>query len=76
MRRAVDALRQAHRLFCGVWSAGHLVESLLDRGAGGDLAEAEELIDRLSNLPSGDSWAMLEIILLRLRALIARADAM
>ena len=72
MRQAVDELRQAGHLFYGVWGTGLLVETLLDRGAEGDLAEAQEAIDRLPNLPDDDS-AMLEITLLRLRALLARA---
>ena len=50
MREAVDELRQAGRLFYGVWGTGVLVETLLDRGADGDLAEAQEAIDWLANL--------------------------
>ena len=73
MRQAVDELHQAGRLFYGVWGTGVLVETLLERGAEGDLAEAQEAIDRLANLPADDGSAMLEITLLRLRALLARA---
>jgi class 3 adenylate cyclase len=74
MRKAVDdELHQAGRLGHGVWGTGVLVETLLERGAEGDLAEAHEAIDRLANLPPTDDWAMLEITLLRLRALLARA---
>ena len=36
----------------GVWGTGVLVETLLERGAEGDLAEAQEAIDRLANLPA------------------------
>jgi ATP/maltotriose-dependent transcriptional regulator MalT len=73
MRQAVDELHQAGRLGYGVWGTGILVETLLERGAQGDLAEAQEAIDRLANLlPDGGS-AMGEIMLLRLRALLARA---
>ena len=50
------------------------METLLERGAEGDLAEAQEAIDRLANLPVDEHWAMLEITLLRLRALLARAN--
>ena len=49
------------------------METLLERGAEGDLAEAQEAIDRLANLPADDGSAMREITLLRLRALLARA---
>jgi len=73
MRHAVDALRQAGHLFYGVWGTGVLVETLLERGADGDLAEAHEEFDRLANLVADDGSAMLEITLLRLRALLARA---
>ena len=73
MRQAVDELHQAGQLGYGVWGTGVLVETLLERGAEGDLAEAQEAIDRLANLPADDGSAMLEITLLRLRALLARA---
>jgi class 3 adenylate cyclase len=72
MRKAVDELHQAGRLFFGVWGTGVLVETLLERGAEGDLAEAQEAIDRLANLRTDRSSAMLEITLLRLRALLTR----
>ena len=73
MRQAVDELHQAGRLFYGVWGTGVLVETLLERGADVDLAEAQEAIDRLANLPADDGSAMRDITLLRLRALLARA---
>jgi ATP/maltotriose-dependent transcriptional regulator MalT len=73
MRQAVDELRQAGNLFYGVWGTGMLVETLLERGAEGDLAEAQRAFDRLANLSADDGSAMLQITLLRLRALLARA---
>ena len=73
MRQAVDELHQAGRLGYGVWGTGVLVETLLERGAEGDLAEAQEAIDWLANLPADEDSAMREITLLRLRALLARA---
>jgi len=73
MRKAVDDLHQAGRLGFGVWGTGVLVEALLERGAEGDLADAQEAIDRLANLPADQGSAMVEITLLRLRALLARA---
>ncbi len=73
MRQAVDELHQAGRLFYGVWGTGVLVETLLERGAEGDLAEAQEAIDWLANLRDDQDSAMLDITLLRLRALLARA---
>ena len=73
IRKAVDELYQAGRPGYGVWGTGVLVETLLERGAEGDLAEAQEAIDRLASLPATEDWAILEITLLRLRALLARA---
>ena len=73
MRKAVDDLHQSGRLFFGVWGTGVLVETLLERGAEGDLAEAQGAFDRLTNLPTVEGSAVCEITLLRLRALLARA---
>jgi hypothetical protein len=72
-RQAVDELRQAGHLFYRVWGTGVLVQTLLERGAQGDLAEAQDAIDRLANLRADQDSAMLEITLLRLRSLLSRA---
>ena len=73
MRKAVDELHRAGRLGFGVWGTGVLVETLLEGGAEDDVAEAQNAIDRLVNLRAEQVSAMLEITLLRLRALVARA---
>jgi class 3 adenylate cyclase len=73
LRTAVDELHQAGRLGYGVAGTGILVETLLERGAQGDLAEAQEAFDRLANLPATEGWGVREITLLRLRGLLARA---
>jgi class 3 adenylate cyclase/RecA/RadA recombinase len=73
MRKAADDLHQARRLSFSVWGTGVLVETLLERGAEGDLAEAQEAIARLANLPADEGSAVREITLLRLRALLTRA---
>jgi class 3 adenylate cyclase len=76
MRQAVDELHQAGRLGAyAVWGTSVLVETLLERGAEGDPAEAREAFDWLANLPADERWAVREITLLRLRALLARARA-
>jgi hypothetical protein len=72
MRQAVDELRQGYP-FYDVWGTGVLVETLLERGTQGDLAEAEEGFDRLANLAADLDSAIVEITLLRLRALLSRA---
>jgi tetratricopeptide (TPR) repeat protein len=71
MREAVDVLHQAGQLGYGVFGTGVLVETLLERGAESDLAEAQEAIDRLADLLPDDGSAMGEITLLRLRALLS-----
>ena len=73
MRNAVDELHQAGRLGSGVGCTGVLVETLLERGGDGDLAEAQEGIDWLANL-TDDGWAIPEITLLRVRALLSKAS--
>ncbi len=71
MRNAVDELHQAGRIGSDILCTRLLVETLLERGAAVDLAEAQEAIDWLANLRADQGSAMLEITLLRLRALLA-----
>jgi hypothetical protein len=74
MRTTVDDLfREGHLLLWGVSATGVLVETLLDRGADGDVAEAEAAIERLAAAPADEGLVIREIWLLRLRALLARA---
>jgi hypothetical protein len=73
MRNAVSELQQAGRIGYGVWGTGVLVETLLQRGATGDLSEAEEQIEWLVDVSAGNGSTALEITLLRLRGLSARA---
>ena len=74
MRAAVDHLvREGQLLAWGVPATGVLVETLLERGADADVAEAEAAIERLAAAPADDGLVMREIWLLRLRALLARA---
>jgi hypothetical protein len=49
------------------------VEALLERGADGDLDEAQAAIDRLAAVPTDPGFVLHELPLLRLRALVARA---
>ena len=74
MRAAVDHLfREGQLLGWGIPATGVLVETLLDRGADGDVAEAEAAIERLAAAPADEGLVMRDIWLLRLRALLARA---
>ena len=50
------------------------METLLDRGAEGDVAEAETAIERLAEAPTDDRIVR-DIWLLRLRALLAHAKS-
>ena len=53
MRAAVDQLfREGQLLSWGIPATGVLVETLLDRGAEGDVAEAEAAIERLARRAS------------------------
>ena len=74
IRSTVDQLFHAGRLpIWGVPATGVLVKTLLDRGADGDVAEAEAAIERLAVAPADEGLVMREVWLLRLRALLARA---
>jgi len=74
MRAALDHLaHQGQLLAWGVVTTGVLVETMLDRGADGDLAEAEGAIERLAAAPTDHASIPRDVQLLRLRALLARA---
>ena len=49
------------------------METLLERGAEGDVVEAEAAIERLAAAPADEGLVIRDIWLLRLRALLARA---
>src|SRR4030095_16088714 len=61
MRTVVDDLHREGRAGYGVWASGILVETLLERGAEGDLTEAQAAIDQLANLWADDGSAVHEI---------------
>jgi hypothetical protein len=74
MRAAVDHLfREGQLLGWGIPVTGVLVETLLERGAESDVAEAEVAIERLAVAPADEGLVIRDIWLLRLRALLARA---
>jgi hypothetical protein len=75
MRAALGHLvRQGQLLQWGIPATGVLVETLLDSGAEGDVAEAETAIERLAEAPTDDRIVR-DILLLRLRALLAHAKS-
>jgi hypothetical protein len=73
MRTALDDLFRAGQLVHSVWGTAILVETLLERGAESEVAEAEAAVERLAVAPAEEGLVIREIWLLRLRALLARA---
>ena len=73
LRGAVDDLFHRGQLGYCIGATAFLVETLLERGAGDDVAEAEAAIDRLAAAPDDDGLVIRDIWLLRMRALLARA---
>ena len=74
LRGAVDDLFHRGQLGYCTGATAFLVETLLERGAGDDVAEAEAAIDRLAAAPDDDGVVAREVWLLRMRALLARAQ--
>jgi hypothetical protein len=70
---AESVVREGQLLGWGIVTTGVLVETLLDRGDEGDVAQAEAAIKRLAAAPTDKDFALRDILLLRLRALMARA---
>ncbi|MCP9274022.1 ATP-binding protein [Mycolicibacterium arenosum] len=74
IRAVVEELDREGQLPCwGMPAIGVLVETLLDRDADGDVAEAEAAIERLAAAPADDGLIVRDTWILRLRALLARA---
>jgi hypothetical protein len=74
IRAAADHLfHKGQLLQWGIPATGVLVETLLDRGTESDVGEAEAAVERLAAAPTDDGLALRDILLLRLRALLARA---
>jgi class 3 adenylate cyclase len=73
IRKALDDMCARDLVGYYIRAIGALVETLLDRRADGDLAEAEAAIASLAAAPA-DGSAIRDIWLLRLRALLARAQ--
>ena len=74
MRAAIDDLFRSGQLWYCVPATGVLVETLLERGADGDVAEAEAAIARLAAAQGDEGLVIRDIWLLRMRALLARAQ--
>jgi adenylate cyclase len=70
-RSAIDDMFDRGAMFLRGAATTVLVEALLERGAGGDLAGAQAAIDRLAAVPTEPGFVLHELPLLRLRALVA-----
>ncbi len=73
-RAALDNLTSSGDMLWLGLATSTLVESLLRRGADGDIAEARAAIERLAAVPTDSGFVMHELPLLRMRALLARAQ--
>ena len=72
MRKSVEDIAIQGQFAYQVGATALLVETLIGRAASGDLAAADAAVDRLAAIP-GDEWAARDIMVLRLRALLAKA---
>jgi adenylate cyclase len=73
-RTVVDGLYAAGGMFPLGMTVGEFVELLLRRGETNDLSEASAAVERLAAVPTDDGFVLHELPLLRLRALLARAE--
>ena len=73
MRKTMDDLFVRGQFMYFIPAVAVLMEVLVDRAAAGDLAEAEAVVDRLAAIPGADGWVVRDVMLLRLRALLANA---
>jgi adenylate cyclase len=72
LRKSVHDMMSRGQVGYYIPAIGVLVETLLNRGADGDVAEAEAAIARLAAAPA-DGSVIRDVWLLRLRTLLARA---
>ncbi len=72
LQALLDELFDQRQTWC-IPATGNFVETLLSRGTKGDLENAERAVDRLAAAPTDAEWPPRDIMVLRLRALLARA---
>jgi adenylate cyclase len=72
-RTVLDALFDSGGCIWSAVATTVLVEALVQRGGDGDLGDAQAAIDRLAAVPTDPGFVLNELVLLRLRALLARA---
>ncbi len=74
MRTVIGDLFHAEYRWYGIVATGFLVQTLLERGTGGDVQEAEAAIERLAAAQGDEGLVIRDVWLLRLHALLARAQ--
>src|SRR5438067_945761 len=72
-RMALDELFASGNFVNCEGGTHNIVELLLARGTNGDVVEAETAIERLAAALPDSEWATRDVMLLRLRALLAQA---
>ena len=72
-RIAADEVFTMENLMNADVATSTLVEALIARGAAEDLDEAAAAIERLASMRPNQRWALRDLYVLRLRALLARA---
>ncbi|ODR17110.1 ATP-binding protein [Mycolicibacterium porcinum] len=73
LRDVVNQLHEGGRVAYEAWGSSLLVEMLLDAASEDDMDEARRLLERISDLVSSLDSVILDVILLRLRALLAQS---
>ncbi len=73
-RKAIDAMFERGAMFFRGFATTVLGEALIARGTVGDLLEAHAAIERLAEVPTDPGFVLHELPLLRLRALLSRAQ--
>ncbi len=72
IRKSLDDLFVGGQYMYIVGATALLVQALLSRADENDLAEAEAAVERMAAIP-GDEWVARDIMVLRLRTLLAKA---
>ena len=74
MDQVLDVLFESGAMLWRGPATSVLVEALLSRNAAGDVGAARAAIDRLAAVPTDTGYVLHDMPLLRLRALVARAE--
>jgi adenylate cyclase len=73
IRKSVHDLSTRGQFIYFMPATAVLVEVLVERATEADLEEAEAAVERLADIPGAEGWVVRDVMLLRLRALLARA---